>query len=353
MRITSLRLVNFRNHANLLVSFEKPICFIVGKNTSGKTNILESLNILTFGKSKKAEKENDLIQKGQTHSSIKATIENKVNFTLQVIYAFNNKSNQVQRKYLKNNLSKTQSNFAGNFLTVSFFPEDLKIVSDSPSFRRNFLNSCLIQVDEKYKKSLNIYEKAIRSRNVILEKIQSGFGKREELVYWTKIAIENGNYITKKRQEFIDFLNQETKIFSQKTKYFPRLSIHVIYDKSEITNERLEKYSSAEIASTQTLVGPHRDDLIFLDSDRNLKIFGSRGEQRMLLLFLKIKELEYIEKEKNEKPILLLDDIFSELDFKNRDLILSLIQNHQTIITTAEEKEISSLNLKNSQKIYL
>ncbi len=186
-----------------------------------------------------------------------------------------------------------------------------------------------------------------------MEKIQAGFGKREELIYWTKIAVENGKYITEKRQEFINFLNQETEIFSQKTKYNPRLNIHVVYDKSEITNERLEKYSSSEIASTQTLVGPHRDDLIFLDSDRNLKIFGSRGEQRMLLLFLKIKELEYIEKEKNEKPILLLDDIFSELDFKNRDLILSLIQNHQTIITTTEEKEISSLNLKNSQQIYL
>lgn len=362
MFIKSLQLTNFRNHKNFSVVFEKQILFLIGKNTSGKTNILEALNILTHGKSKKCETENDLIQKGEDHASILAQIENKDKFTLQVIYAINSATTRVARRYLKNNLSHTQSDFAGNFLSVSFFPEELRMVSDSPGTRRNFLNQCLIQIDAKYRKSLQIYERAIRSRNAILEKIKNGMGRREELEYWNKIAIENGEYLTKKRGEFINFINVGVHNYVPQV---PRhggghrvhscepLRVNVVYDRSEISPARLSQYAEAEIAATSTLVGPHRDDLIFMDNTRNLKTFGSRGEQRLLILLLKLKELEYIEAETREKPVLLLDDIFSELDAANRHFVLNLINGRQTVITTADEKEIEDMKFENCQKIYL
>lgn len=361
MKIHSLHLTNFRNHHDFSVNFEKQILFLIGKNTSGKTNILEALNILTFGKSKKCEQENDLIREGQDHASISAQIENKDSFSLQVIYAINSATNRVARRYLKNNLARTQSDFAGNFLSVSFFPEDLKIITDSPGTRRSFLNQCLIQTDTKYRKSLQIYERVIRSRNAILEKIKNGMGKKQELEYWNKIAIENGEYLTKKRGEFVEFIvgaglrpaRPSRRLGAPGGSSDPPLRLNVTYDRSEISPARLSQYADAEIASTSTLVGPHRDDLIFMDKKRNLKTFGSRGEQRLTVLLLKLKELEYIEQETGEKPVLLLDDIFSELDLENRHFVLNLINGRQTVITTADEEEIENVGLEEVQKVYL
>jgi DNA replication and repair protein RecF len=358
MLIKTLRLTNFRNHHDFSVVFDKQILFLIGKNTSGKTNILEALNILTFGKSKKSESESDFICKGEDHASISAQIENRDKFSLQVIYAINAATNRVARRYLKNNLSHAQSDFAGHFLSVSFFPEELRMVSEGPSLRRNFLNQCLTQTDTKYRKSLQIYERAVRSRNAILEKIKNGVGRRQELEYWNKIAIENGQYLTKKREEFVNFVGARSprpmggspRVEAGET---PPLHVKIIYDCSEISPARLSQYADAEIASTSTLVGPHRDDLIFMDNARNLKTFGSRGEQRLLILLLKLKELEYIEAETHEKPVLLLDDIFSELDFTNRHFVLNLINGRQTVITTADEKEIEGLGLEKIQKVYL
>ncbi len=350
MQIKSLTLKHFRCHTDFSFIIKNPILIIIGKNTSGKTNILEALDILTHAKSKKCENETDLIQKGIDNASIEVQVEDREKFSLQVIYYLNPQTARLQKKYLRNNLPVSQLDFAGNFLSVSFFPEDLKIVTDSPGTRRNFLNQCLTQTDAKYKKSLQTYERTVRSRNAILEKIRNGLGQRQELEYWNEIAIANGQYLTKKRNEFIYFLNHPPidNVFQ---------NLEAIYDKSEISEERLAKYAAAEIAATSTLVGPHRDDLTFVEksgqAERNLKSFGSRGEQRLLVLFLKLKELEYIERETHEKPVLLLDDIFSELDTKNRGRVIDLINGRQTIITTADEKELESLKLENCQKIYL
>jgi DNA replication and repair protein RecF len=357
MKIKSLHLQCFRNHADFSVHFEKEILFLIGKNTSGKTNFLESIELLSRGKSRFAEKEEDLIKFGNTTGKIFATIENQNASSLQIIYHRPENSSGVQRKYLVNNVARSTSSFIGHLFTVSFFPQDLKIVSGSPGERRNFLNNCLIQIDPKYKSALLEYEKVIRARNNLLEKIRDGFAKREELIYWNEKAIENGNIITEKREKFVEFLNinvgegLSTRPMGRITD--PPLRLKIIYDRSEISPSRLEKYSSAEIASTSTLVGPHRDDIFLFDGERNLKTFGSRGEQRLCLLLLKIGEMKFMENSTGEKPILLLDDIFSELDPKNREIVIDLIKNHQTIITTADEGELVGLGFEEYQIIKL
>ncbi len=363
MRIKSLRLKHFRSHADFSVAITRDICVVVGRNTSGKTNLLEALNILSSGKSKRCDKETELISLGKNDASIIAEVETLDKIKLQVIYLFEAATSRLHKKYLRNNFAKTVADFAGNLLLVSFFPEDLKIVINSPGTRREFLNDALFQTDKNYRLAISIYEKAIRSRNAILEKIKQGVGKRQELEYWNEIAIKNGEYITKKRTEFVDFINfvgddlpVVPKSRSSATMDRPgglsiRIKIH--YDHSIISQDRLIQYAEAEIAATTTLVGPHRDDLQFFEENRNLKTFGSRGEQRMLILFLKLKTLEYIEKIRGEKPILLLDDIFSELDVENRRLALQLISGRQTIITTADEKDLADLPLGDYQTIYL
>lgn len=359
MKIKSLILKNFRNHTDFSVEFQKLITVIVGKNTAGKTNLLESIEVLSRGKSRFAARDEDLIQFGTSTAKINAKIKNQNASSLQIIYHRPNGASRVERKYLVNNVPRGASNFIGHLFTVSFFPQDLKIVSNSPGERRAFLNNCLIQVDKSYKSALLEYEKVIRARNNLLEKIRDGFAKKDELTYWNEKAIENGNIITKKREEFINFLNSisvgeglTTLQRGERVKN-PPLRLKIVYDCSEISPARLEKYSSAEIASTSTLVGPHRDDLFFFDEERNLKTFGSRGEQRLCLLLLKIGEMKFMEESTGEKPVLLLDDIFSELDPKNRNLVIDLIKEHQTIITTADAEELEGINLESHQKISL
>jgi DNA replication and repair protein RecF len=357
VKIKTIRLTDFRNHADFSVHFKEQILFLVGKNTSGKTNFLESIELLSRAKSRFAEKEEDLIKFERQTAKITAEIQNQNASSLQIIYHHPEGAFRAQRKFLVNNVPRSSSSFIGHLFTVSFFPQDLKIVSNSPGERRTFLNNCLIQVDPKYKSALLEYEKVIRARNNLLEKIRDGAAKKEELIYWNEKAIENGNIITNKREGFINFLNSvgDDLLVVPQTNRPGGLSLQlkIQYDRSEISPARLEKYASAEIASTSTLVGPHRDDLFFFDGERNLKTFGSRGEQRLCLLLLKIGEMKFMEESTGEKPILLLDDIFSELDPKNRNVVLNLIMNHQTIITTADEGELEDLGFENYQLINL
>ena len=355
MQINTLSLKNFRNHKKITISFKPHLTAVIGKNTSGKTNLLEALTLLSYGKSGRGAADLDLVEKGKESAFIAGEFKRKENFQLEVRLFINPQTKRLQKKYLRNNLSTTQQNFAGNLLIVNFSPDDLRIIADSPGTRRAFLNLALTQVDPKYRKAQSTYELVIRSRNAILEKIKNGMGRREELFYWDKLAIENGNYLTKKREELVKFINSVRVGLAPalgRLRESP-LHLHVVYDRSEISPDRLSQYAEAEISATSTLVGPHRDDLQFFDKSRNLKIFGSRGEQRLAVLFLKLRELEYVKEISGEKPVLLLDDIFSELDETNRKLALNLIQDHQTILTTADEKDLEYLGDFNFQKIYL
>jgi DNA replication and repair protein RecF len=234
--------------------------------------------------------------------------------------------------------------FAGNFKVVLFGPWDMDLVTETPSLRRKFLDTVLSQVDREYRRSILSYEKGVRQRNRLLFRIREEGIARSQLSFWNQLLIKNGDYISQKREEFIGFVNSRPGL--RFTDY------KLLYDKSVISEGRLEQYKEEEVAAATTLVGPHRDDFAFkIGNSRDLAAYGSRGEQRMGVLWLKMAELDFIETKSGERPTLLLDDIFSELDHEHRDIVMEITKNQQTIITTADEH--TTVGLKKVEKIEL
>ena len=335
MFLSSLNLQDFRNWEREKFDFSSDISLIIGQNAAGKTNILEAIYLLATGRSFRARLEKEMIRndcemgfaKGLIKTNGLLDAENEVEIILTNGEVMAKRT--AKKIYKVNGVGKRKSDFVGNLIAVLFRPEDIEIVIGSPSIRRDYLDLVLEQIDRDYLRSSLPYKKGLRQRNKLLLKIRDGEAQRSQLYFWDNFLIKNGDLISDKRREFIDFLNES----------FHDLSVE--YDASAISKERLAKYSQQEIAVGTTLVGPHRDDFIIKDKKgRNLSLFGSRGEQRMSILYLKIAELGFIEKRTDEHPVLLLDDIFSELDENHRDEVLKIIPKQQTIITTTESELI-------------
>ncbi|MBX4206048.1 DNA replication and repair protein RecF [Candidatus Microgenomates bacterium] len=333
--INKIHLKDFRNFDEKLISFSPKITVIVGPNASGKTNILESVFLLSTGKSFKAKIEEEMVRSTEELARVKASISD---IKLEVVLTKGSLKAVTKKKLLVNGVPKRMIDFAKNFHVVLFAPQDMDFVTESPSVRRRFLDIALSQSDYEYRRSLLVYEKGLRQRNRILQKIRDEQVPRTQLFYWDNLLLKNGDYISNARENFINYINQ-TPSFSSK-KY------EIEYDKSAISPQRLEQYKMEEVAAGTTLVGPHRDDFIFKEESRDLSSYGSRGEQRMAVLWLKLAELRYLEEILKERPTLLLDYIFSELDHEHRDIVMEIADNQQTIITTADPhfiQEISSL----------
>lgn len=323
--ISKLKLSDFRNFKKKSLEFSENITVIIGPNGVGKTNILESLFLISIGKSFKARTEVEMLRYDQDLARIIGEIPNT---KLEAIVTKGD--NGWPKKRLQvNGIPKRIIDFAGQFKSVLFGPWDMDLVTESPSIRRKFLDSVLSQVDREYRRSILSYEKGLRQRNRLLLRIREEGIPRSQLLFWNQLLIKNGDYISKKRDEFIEFVNIQPGINKQK--------LELAYDKSAISEARLEQYKSEEIASATTLVGPHRDDFIFIADTRELAKYGSRGQQRMSVLWLKLAELNYIEGQTGERPTLLLDDIFSELDHAHRNIVMDVTTKQQTIITTVDE----------------
>lgn len=342
MALISLKLKHFRNHKNATFTFPLTTV-IIGKNTVGKTSILEAIQFLSLGKSFKADRDFDAISEGYDFANIEAVVlESDGKTNLKIILA--RTEERFTKKYLVNNVARRQSDFTSHFLSVLFTPEDLEIITDSPSMRRNYINNVLSQTDKKYRIAISIYEKALRQRNRMLWLLREGkkyFGPAE-FEYWDNILINNGEVITEARKEFVKYINSSEK------DVFP---FDLFYDKSTITRERLDKYHDAERATATTLVGPNRDDFFFYfpKTTKLIAEFGSRGEQRLTIFQMKLLEIAYMRQATNETPVLLLDDIFSELDNSNIHRILDLLPHQQTIITTTHKEFVPEKILKKEE----
>lgn len=350
--VKKIHLSNFRNFKDKLFSFSEKTTVIVGPNASGKTNILESVFLLATGKSFRARIEEEMINYGEEIARVKAKLalkEGDEEMVLEVVLTRGeigigtSKPEKVARKRLLiNGVRKRLIDFSGKLKIVLFGPWDLSLVTESPSIRRKFLDTVLSQVDREYRRALLSYEKGLRQRNQLLFRIREEGLSRSQLLFWNRLLIKNGDYISSKREELISFINRSEPMNDQK--------FRLEYDRSAISEARLEQYSQEEVAAATTLVGPHRDDIIFktLSSSnsqkwRELARFGSRGEQRMGVLWLKLAELAFIEEETGEKPTLLLDDIFSELDHSHREVVMRASKGQQTIITTADSHVVEGL----------
>lgn len=334
MLLKTVRLQNFRNHKKLSLDLGNTTV-LVGKNTIGKTNILEAIRLLSIGKSFRAENDRDCILFGETFCRIEGVIANYIDESLTLTVVLSDNNRYLSKKFLVNNVPKRKQDFVSNIYTVLFTPSDIDIIVDSPHLRRNYIDSVLIQSDKTYHLSSLLYEKALKQRNRMLYFVKEGrkIARKEEFEYWDNLLIEHGSVIHQKRKEFVEFINKSEKSM------FP---FDLFYDESTVTSERLAKYFEVEQKTGVTLIGPQRDDFVFFISktDRKIKEFSSRGEQRLTVLQTKILEIIYLKEKTGESPVLLLDDIFSELDSENITKVIALLENQQSIITTTHEEFI-------------
>jgi len=347
MILKQIHLQNFRNYSSQEFSFSEGINLIVGPNTVGKTNLLEAIYLLSSRKSFRARLEEEMIQRDKEVARLKGQIlsdgEKKI---LEIVLTRGevNGSRVAKKKYLVNGIPRRMIDFLENFRVVYFGPQDLEIVVDSPSTRRNWLDLVLEQADKNYRRANLSYQKGLRQRNKLLEQIRDEGKPRSSLFFWDRLLIENGQLITEKREEFLNFINENHDFFGQ-------LEIH--YEKSLISETRLAKYSQEEVAAGMTLVGPHRDDFEVWQNNQNLHTYGSRGEQRTAVFNLKLAELEFLSEQTGQRAMLLLDDIFSELDQQRRQSLLKVIPQQQTLVTTTDMGLVEKESLKKMKVIKL
>ena len=341
MQINELKLKNFRNHINKSIEFDEKLTLITGSNGSGKTNVLEAVFVLATGKSQRARYDLDLINYEHTFCSLNAKVTNQDDaYTLELqILKQDNESNYSSKTAKVNKVIKSISGFAGVFNAVIFMPEDISIITGSPAERRRFLDLILSQADKNYRRNLNMFIKAVRQRNKLLELMNKERRGFDQLSFWNEQILTHGSAVQEKRNEFINYANDNiSKLIHQldSSKSMAKIS----YKENRITIDRLEKYQDKEMAAKTTLLGPHRDDFEIIFNNHDVAEFGSRGQQRTILVSLKLLEIGFIEKTKGERPVLLLDDIFSELDDKHRHAVMNIIDKQQTIITSTEHENI-------------
>ncbi len=330
MFLKSLNLTNFRNYSNLDLKFDNRPTILIGDNAAGKSNILEAVYLLSIAKSLRVEVEDELIKNEDSFAKVEGFLTEPETELLVII---NRQAEEMtfRKKVLVNGIPRRTVDFIGNLPAVIFYPSDINMVTGPPSLRRWHLDLGLAQIDPSYKKALTLYEQFLTSRNRVLKMVRERQAKLDELDYWTSGVVQNGEVITKKRLIFFDFINQLEK---------PLGEFRFEHKPSEVTVEKLIETNGREVAAAATLIGPHRDDFKLYLEDRDLAIFGSRGEQRTATLAFKLSQLEYMAKVLGKRPILLLDDVFSELDADHRAHVVEIVSKQQTIIATVELENI-------------
>lgn len=351
MYVKKIKLINFRNYMNLDMELNKTLNIFVGDNAQGKTNLLESIYICSNGKSYRTSKDRELINLNKTKAYIGLDIK-KEQFTKFIEIKFE-KDTKKRIRVNKVELDKI-SELIGVFNVVIFSPEDLKLVKEGPSERRNFLDGEISQIKPKYKYNLARYNKILMQRNNLL-KNQTHQNYHNLFDVWDTQLSQAGADIIAERIRFIEKLAIISKgihnkltgsIEELKLKYLPSFQIDGL-SKGDIQfrlKSILEKNIEKDIQKGNTEFGPHRDDLDIIINEVSARTFGSQGQQRTSALSLKLAEVELIKSEIGEYPILLLDDVFSELDLNRRKYLISTFKNIQTIITSTDDIDLVELS---------
>ncbi|UWE03658.1 DNA replication/repair protein RecF [Laceyella sacchari] len=344
MRVESLECKHYRNLSDVSLSCPEELHLFVGPNAQGKTNLLESLYCLALGKSHRSRSHKDLIQFGQHHANIKASVKRgQQGVRLEV------KLSEKGKKVIRNGIEQRKlSQYIGTLPAVLFAPEDLAIVKGSPQIRRRFLDMEIGQVSPTYVHNLTQLNKLLTQRNSLLKQSAQ---KRNAQFSLLEVLDEQFIHISvqlwKKRFQFLASLQEWAKeihraITRQQeellVEYRSSLPISALQDEQEWGNllkQELEQKRDKELMRGSTLVGPHRDDLYLSVNGLNLHLYGSQGQQRTAALSLKLAEIELIRQETGYYPILLLDDVLSELDDSRKTHLLEAIRGKvQTFVTT-------------------
>lgn len=350
MYIEKIRLQNFRNYENLEIDLNKNINIIYGENAQGKTNIIESIFLCAFGKSFRTSKEKEMIKFNEEKSLVEAFYQKKDRDGKIKIELGNKK--QISLNGIK---IKKLSELLGNINIVIFTPEDINILRDGPVKRRRFLDMMIGQLRPNYVYNLNMYTKTIEQRNNYLRQIKEENKPEEMLEIWDEKLAEYGEKVYIYRKEFIEKIyNKINEIHGNITDNKETLKIEFISncDNKENYLKLLKERRKLDIIKGFTTKGIHRDDFVIYINGKEVNIYGSQGQNRTVVLSLKIAELNVIYEEIGEYPILLLDDFMSELDEVRRKNFLNNIKNTQVILTCTEKIDLPEIeyNLYNIRK---
>src|SRR3989344_900126 len=337
MILDKIELIDFRNYQSQSFEFSTGVNVVWGRNASGKTNLLEAIYILSTGNSFRAKLIDEMVRFGQELGRVSGKIsEAKETRDLEVMVTRGLVGGQrtLKRKYLVDGASKRRRDYIGLLPVVIFRPEDMDMLTGGPDIRRTFMDEILSQISEAYARSLSTYTQALRRRNKLLDAVREGLVSRYSLAFWDSLLIKHGLILIEEWVGLVNYINslwERSELFNQ---------LKMVYDKSLISEMRLSQYKDEELAAGYTLVGPHKDDFRVVSDQRDLAIYGSRGEQRMTVLALKLGEIYFAEERGGEKPLVLLDDIFSELDQVHRKEVLRVMTGRQVVVTTAMKEDL-------------
>jgi DNA replication and repair protein RecF len=352
MKIKTIHLTNFRNWVDFNLEFS-PVTILIGPNGRGKTNVAEAVWFLSTGKSWRTNRDAEAINWLNDFARIEAEVGENEPVKINLVLQRNPTKDRPSPKILKiNDVKKRLIDLLGFTPAVLFSPESIQILDGAPALRRRFLDIMLAQIDHKYALSLLEYNKVLKERNKLLQLIKNHRGKPDELDFWDIKLTEYGVEIINKRQEAIKFFN---KVLNQAySEISGREETLKLSYKASVDSERLADQLAVsrdrDIEQSSSNYGPHRDDLIFLLDGRDITTFGSRGEYRSAVLALKMAELQFMQDKLGQRPILILDDIFSELDFDRRMKLAKIVVLQQTIVTTTDLDHIDK-SLQKEAKI--
>lgn len=354
--IKRINLKNFRNYESLDIEIGEGVNIFYGQNAQGKTNIIESIYMCSTGKSHRTQKDTELIRWGNEEARIRIDYIKEKDEKSVDIYLNKNIKKQIKLNGVKLNRI---GELIGNLNTVIFSPDHMKIIKEGPVERRRFMDIILSQVKPGYYHNLVQYLKVLEQRNRLLGEADNNRSLINTMDIWNEQLAGFGAKITVARRSFIKKISDIAAATHEGISH-GKENLKLVYNSSvdrieaseqEIKKsfiEALERTVNIDIKRGSTHKGPHRDDILFFINDTEVKTYSSQGQQRTALLSLKISELKYVQEETEELPVLLLDDVFSELDNERQKYLVDFIKDIQTIITCTDVEHTEKIKLSGS-----
>ena len=348
MRIVNLKLLNFRNYNHLTLTFSPNINVIYGKNGSGKTNLIEAIYVLGLTKSFRSSTDKVLVMKDKNLTKISGVVFNNINKEYQLTISGDGKVAKID-----SHRQKKLSDYIARINIVLFHPDSLKVIKDSPSIRRENLNIDMAQFDNEFVNLLNDYDKVLKQRNAYLKVMYANASKSQVyLDILTDKLIDYGLKIYEKRKIFIEMINKYISDFYSKISGIGTLKIKYQSDLKDKNQEKLKKIYSGlknkDMLLGSTTLGVHKDDYSFCFESESLKDYASQGQQKNAIIAYKLSLVEMFKVERNIKPILILDDLFSELDNEKINNILNIVDKDLQIFITVTDLNTLPNDIKNN-----
>ena len=353
MRVTGLRLVNFRNYPSLTLRPDEGLCVLTGENAAGKTNVLEALFLCSLGRSHRTVRDGEMVRAGELYASVAVDVDTRGGPRRIECKLFPGERKKIT---IDGAPISRSGELLGCLNVVMFAPEDLELVKAGPGERRRFLDMAISQLRPSYYYTLQQYNNALKQRNALL-KDPDGLDY-DALESWDEQLAVLGASIIMNRTELVDRLSvisaeqHETLSDGAETlsvEYEPNVSPNSASDLAKALRLALSDTAERDVYRGSTSVGPHRDDLALRVSGKDVRVYGSQGQQRTTVLSLKLAQLEILREEKEDSPVLLLDDVFSELDRNRQKMLLIAAQDCQTFLSCTHLEEVAAAGVEQMQ----